>query len=154
MTHSDIIRSHRRLHNTPEDYTKPQQTIQSPDRLHKALTDYTKHQKGYTQIYNMKQRFKISHMTTQPVVLHISVYVYIHTYVYCAIHIRIINIILYFQFQVLSSFLDMCASPCPARGTWGQFAFQCFLQAAVARTTPSRWLYLEKAKNSLFMFGP
>ena len=117
MTHSDIIRSHRRLHKTPQGYTKPQQTIQSPDRLHKALTDYTKHQKGYTQIYNMKQRFKISHMTTQPVVLHISVYVYIHTYVYCAIHIRIIDIILYFQFQVLSSFLDMGASPCPARGT-------------------------------------
>ena len=78
--------------------------------------------------------------------MYISVYVYIHTYVYCAIHIRIINIILYFQFQVLSSFLDMCASPCPAPGTRAQWAFQCFLQAAVARTTPSRWLYLEKQK--------
>ena len=90
-------------------------------------------------------------MTTQPVVIHISVYVYIHTYVYCAIHIRIIDIILYFQFQDLSSFLDMCASPCPARGTRAQFAFKCFLQAAVERTTPSWWLYLEKQK--WFVYG-
>ena len=34
----------------PKDFTKPQQTIQSPDRLYKAPTDYTKPPKHYTNI--------------------------------------------------------------------------------------------------------
>ena len=28
---------------SPEDYTQPRQTIQSPDTLYKAKTDHTKH---------------------------------------------------------------------------------------------------------------
>ena len=46
----------RILYKTPTDYTKPQQTIQSPDklykapeRLYKAPTDYTKPQANYTK---------------------------------------------------------------------------------------------------------
>ena len=33
----------------PEDYTKAQQTLQSPETLHKAPTDYTKPQEDYTK---------------------------------------------------------------------------------------------------------
>ena len=50
----------------PKDFTKPQQTIQSPDRLYKAPTYYTKPpkdyrnlQKDYIKLLNIKQNPKI-----------------------------------------------------------------------------------------------
>ena len=41
------------------DYTKPQQTIQSPDRLYKAPKDYTKPQKDYKKPQKSRHRHKI-----------------------------------------------------------------------------------------------
>ena len=50
----------RILYKAPEDYTKPQLTIQSPDRLYKAPTDNTKAQQDYARTPRIRQRLKIS----------------------------------------------------------------------------------------------
>ena len=44
---------------SPTDYTKPQQTIQSPNRLYKAPKHYTKPAKKHAKPNNIKQEPKI-----------------------------------------------------------------------------------------------
>ena len=63
-------------YKAPEDYTKPQNIIQSPNTQYKPPTDYTKITKYETKPKNIRQRLEILNKSSNNFESNISFHIY------------------------------------------------------------------------------